>query len=198
MTSIRHTAAFIGACMVPLLFAGPPSTAADDKAQVGAAIQDGRHDFDFWIGRWTIKNRRLLKPLSGSNEWETFDATAQARFILGGLGNEDDFVTPHRPGFIGMSLRFFDPATRLWSIYWIDNRMGVLQPPVVGRFVGSTGIFEGPDTHDGKPITVRYTWSRTDTPNPRWEQAFSLDGGKTWETNWVNEMTRVRAVEGAR
>ena len=150
---------------------------------------DGRHDFDFLNGNWTIRNRRLLQRLAGSDEWETFDATSSCHPILGGMGNEDEFLSPHRPGFIGMSLRFFDPATRLWSIYWIDNKMGVLQPPVVGRIVDGAGVFDGPDTFDGKPIVVRYAWSKTNTPNPRWEQAFSTDNGKTWETNWVMDFT---------
>jgi hypothetical protein len=98
-----------------------------------------------------------------------------------------------RPGWIGMSLRFYNPQTRKWSIYWVDNRMGVLQPlqpPVVGSFSGDVGIFEGPDEFDGKPIVVRYTWSRVTSNAPHREQALSLDQGKTWETNWVMDFSR--------
>jgi hypothetical protein len=91
-----------------------------------------------------------------------------------------------------MSFRFFDPTTRQWSIYWADSRRpGLLDPPVVGSFTGDTGVFEGDDTFKGKPIRVRFTWSRVATPSPRWEQAFSDDGGETWETNWVNDFTRI-------
>jgi hypothetical protein len=94
-----------------------------------------------------------------------------------------------------MSLRFFDPKTRRWSIYWADSRRsGLLDPPVIGGFEGGVGIFEGDDTFEGTPIRVRFTWSRTDTPSPRWEQAFSADGGKTWETNWIADFTRVGDV----
>ena len=60
---------------------------------------------------------------------------------------------------------------------------------MIGGFDGDTGIFEGEDTFEGRPIRVRFTWSRVDTPTPRWEQAFSDDGGRTWETNWVMEFT---------
>ena len=90
-----------------------------------------------------------------------------ARPILGGLGNEDKFRTDHDGGFIGMSFRFFDPSTREWSIYWADSRRrGVLDPPVVGSFSGDTGVFEGDDTFEGRPIRVRFTWSRVDDAEP--------------------------------
>lgn len=159
------------------------------------APHDGRSDFDFVFGSWIVHNRRLLKALQGSDEWETFEATSVARPLLGGIGNEDEFLSPHRPGFVGMSLRLFDLLARRWSIYWIDNRTGLLQPPVVGRFEGATGVFEGTDVYDGRPIQVRYTWSGVDTTTPRWEQAFSADGGKTWETNWIMDHER---IEGTR
>jgi hypothetical protein len=90
-----------------------------------------------------------------------------------------------------MSFRFFDSETQQWSIYWADSRRcGTLDPPVVGSFSGDTGVFEGPDTLEGRPIRVRYTWSRVSTGSPRWEQAFSDDDGETWETNFVSEFTR--------
>jgi hypothetical protein len=149
------------------------------------------HDFDFWMGRWNVRNRRLVRRLAGSDEWEEFESTSNAWPILDGMGNQDDFHTDFEGGFAGMSLRFFDPKTRQWSIYWADSRRsGLLDPPVVGGFEGSVGVFEGDDTFEGRPIRVRFTWSRVDTPNPRWEQAFSEDGGETWETNWIADFTR--------
>jgi hypothetical protein len=151
----------------------------------------GVHDFDFFMGRWNVRNRRLRERLNGCKEWIEFEATAVARPLASGFGNEDEFHTDYWPGFVGMSFRFFDPQTKQWSIYWSDNRRGGGHlAPVVGSFSGDVGIFEGPDTFDGRPIVVRYTWSRVTTPSPRWEQAFSEDGGKTWETNWVNDFTR--------
>ena len=149
-------------------------------------------DFDFWIGSWKVRNRRLVERLAGSDEWEEFDAEVVARFLMDGLGNEDEFRTDHDGGFIGMSFRFFDPVEKRWSIYWADSRRsGVLDPPVFGTFEGGIGIFEGEDLFDGRPILVRFTWSGITTPTPRWEQAFSADGGETWETNWVMDFTRV-------
>ena len=149
-------------------------------------------DFDFWIGRWTVRNRVLRERLAGSDEWDEFDATVEARLILDGLGNEDEFQTDHDGGFTGMSFRFFDPVQKRWSIYWADSRRpGVLDPPVFGGFAGDVGVFEGPDTHAGRPILMRFTWTGVTTSAPRWEQAFSEDDGETWETNWIMDFTRV-------
>ena len=148
-------------------------------------------DFDFWFGSWEVRNRWLRRRLASSDDWEEFDATVVARPLLGGVGNEDEFRTDHAGGFIGMSFRFFDPERRRWSIYWADSRRpGELDPPVFGTFSGDVGVFEGEDVHKGHPILVRFTWSGVTTPTPRWEQAFSDDGGRAWETNWVMDFTR--------
>jgi hypothetical protein len=149
------------------------------------------HDFDFWMGRWNVHNRRLVKRLAGSDEWDEFESKVAARELPGGLGNEDVFCTEYGGGFVGMSFRFYEPETDQWAIYWADSRRpGRLDPPVIGSFEGDTGTFEGHDTFEGRPIRVRFVWSKVDTPTPRWEQAFSENGGKTWETNWVMEFTR--------
>ena len=148
------------------------------------------HDFDFWMGRWKVRNRYLRGRLQGSSDWVEFEATSVARPLLDGLGNEDVYCSHYGGGFVGMSFRFFDPETGLWSISWADSRRpGLLDPPVIGSFSGDTGVFEGTDTLDGRPIRVRFTWSRVTTTTPRWEQAFSDDDGETWETNWVMDFS---------
>jgi hypothetical protein len=159
---------------------------ADTAQALGTA-----RDFDFWMGSWNVRNRLLRARLQGSNEWEEFASTVVARPILDGLGNEDEFRTSWGGGFVAMSFRFFDPRSRRWSIYWADaRRPGLLDPPVVGGFAGGTGVFEGADTFEGRPIMVRFVWSGVTTPTPRWEQSFSADGGKTWEPNWIMDFTR--------
>jgi NIPSNAP protein len=160
------------------------ATAAEDKPR------DGARDFDFLMGSWTVHNRRLRERLHGSTAWDEFEATSSARPLLGGIGNEDVYRTEFIGGFTGMSFRFYDKATARWSIYWADSRRGVLDPPVVGAFAGDVGTFEGADVFEGRPIRVRFIWSRITTPTPRWEQAFSVDGGKSWETNWVMDFAR--------
>lgn len=149
-------------------------------------------DFDFLLGEWNSRQRRRREWLAGSDEWDEFEATIDARPILDGLGTVEEFRTDYAGGFVGVTFRFFDPATRQWSIYWADSRRPalLLEPPVIGSFSGDVGVFECDDTFDGRPIRVRYKWSDVATPTPRWEQAFSDDGGVTWETNWVAEFTR--------
>jgi hypothetical protein len=159
---------------------------------------DGLHDFDFYQGHWRIENKRLVKRLAGSTEWETFEATAHARPLPAGIGNFDDFIPQNwRPGFVGMSLRIFSLVTQKWTIYWLDNKTGGLDDvghltvPVVGEFKGGIGTFICDDEFEGKPIIVRYLWSDITPTTARWEQAFSPDSGKTWETNWIMQQTRI-------
>jgi hypothetical protein len=159
------------------------------SATTESAVRE--RDFDFWMGSWKVHNRRLRERLAGSDEWDEFESTSVARPLLDGMGNEDEFRTDYDGGFIGMSFRFFDPTTNQWWIYWADTRRcGKLDPPVIGSFEGDVGVFEGEDAFEGRPILVRFIWSGVTTPTPRWEQAFSEDGGETWETNWTMDFTR--------
>jgi hypothetical protein len=155
------------------------------------SVRDGSHDFDFQTGRWRVQNSRLVKRLRGCTEWDTFEATLTARLLPGGLGNIDEYRTEYWPGFVGLSLRIYDRRTGQWSIYWASNQIGTLEPPVVGSFASGVGVFEGRQELDGRPIVVRFTWSGITRTSARWEQAFSPDGGRTWEQNWVMVLTRV-------
>jgi hypothetical protein len=145
-------------------------------------------DFDFLIGQWRVHNRRLNKRLVGDTEWAEFDATAEVRSLFDGQANIDEITFPD--GTKGLTLRLYEPARKAWSLHWTTNETGVLFPPVVGSFTDGRGEFYGDDSHEGQPVRVRFVWSRTDTGSPRWEQAFSVDGGHTWETNWVMDLTR--------
>jgi hypothetical protein len=138
----------------------------------------------------------LRSRLAGSNDWEEFTARGTCRPILGGSGNIDDFVPLDGNGWVGFeggSLRLFEPATGRWSIYWFDNVIYRLLPPVHGTFEQGVGEFFGADEHNGQPVQVRFRWSGITPTSARWEQAFSGDGGETWETNWVMDFTRVDA-----
>jgi hypothetical protein len=151
--------------------------------------EPGRHDFDFLMGTWSVRSRRLRERLAGCEEWIEFDASLTAWPLLDGYGNGDAFRADWGDGLAGTTLRLFDPKTRLWSIYWAGKANPVLDAPVVGAFDGDQGVFEAEDVFDGRPILVRFIWTRGTTP--RWEQAFSEDGGRTWETNWVMDYTRI-------
>jgi hypothetical protein len=114
------------------------------------------------------------------------------RTILGGLGNVDEIDFPTK-GWSGATFRFFNPESQRWSLYWVNSRDGLMQSPVVGSFRNGIGEFYGDDTDEGRPIRVRYIWSMITTTSAHWEQAFSTDGGKTWETNWTIDLRRVEA-----
>ncbi len=179
------------------------TTPAAVNGSSGSNDMSGIQDFDFFHGRWHIANRRLVARLQGCTEWEEFEATGHARPLPAGIGNYDDFVpTTWKPGFVGMSLRIFNPQTGLWSIYWLENKTGglnaagTLLPPVVGKFCDGIGIFEGDDELDGRAIRVRFTWSDISATSARWEQAMSADGGQTWESNWVMLHTREQSGAG--
>lgn len=150
------------------------------------------HDFDFLPGSWRVHHRRLRHRLAGSDEWEEFEGSSEVRPILGGAGFVDDNVIELPAGtYRSISLRTYDPATDSWSIWWLDGRTpSRLDPPMIGRFDGGVGTFMGEDTFDGRPILVRFLWSNVTEHAADWEQAFSPDGGRTWEVNWRMALTR--------
>lgn len=150
-----------------------------------------RSDFDFLVGRWAIHHRRLQRRLADCDTWDAFDGTCENRPILSGLGNVDDNVLDLPGGtYEAVGLRQFDATSRRWSIWWMDARHAGIEPPVTGGFEDGVGLFYGDDVFDGRPILCRFSWFRTDTATPRWEQAFSTDGGATWETNWIMNLER--------
>jgi hypothetical protein len=157
------------------------------------AARNGVHDFDFFPGTWKVAHRRLKRRLAACEEWEEFSGTSIARKLLGGFGNVDENEIRFPDGtYIGVTFRTYDPDTGLWSIWWLDSRNpGHLDPPVVGKFQNGTGVFQCEDNFEGRPILVRYVWSRITPTSCRWEQAFSPDTGKSWETNWVMDFVKV-------
>jgi len=174
-----------------------PAYASEDAPPPAAAAPDlsGLHDFDFWIGDWRVHHRRLKERLAGSHEWIEFEGTSSVRKTMNGWGNVDDnFLDMPGGAYYGVGIRSYDPKTARWAIWWLDGRdpFGNLDPPVKGRFDNGVGTFYADDTFKGKPIRVRFTWSHITATSARWEQAFSPDGGKTWETNWLMEMQRVQ------
>src|SRR4249919_313768 len=152
---------------------------------------DGRQDFDFIHGRWRVQNERLRERLVGSTDWDVFDATDEFRPVLDGAGNLEEFHTAWNGGFEGIALRLYDVDSGEWRIHWASNRSGALDPPVSGRFEDGVGTFYGSDQHAGRPVRVRFLWSRTSANCAHWQQAFSADGGSSWETNWHMWFRRV-------
>jgi len=153
--------------------------------------QDGRADFDFFIGSWKVRHRCLREWLKGSTSWETFGGTSVARKILGGLGHIEEVTLARAAGATEeLVVRLFDPHTQQWSVYEADTRGGFDPRPVIGA--GKEGRIEG-YAHlpwEGKYTFRRVIWSAITATAFHWEQAFSADGGTTWETNWIAEFER--------
>lgn len=149
-------------------------------------------DFDFIIGDWRVRHRRLNSRMTGCTEWTEFPGTSSTRKILGGFGNVEDNVLNFPDGEVrAAAIRCFDAVSGKWAIWWLDGRNPHnLDVPVVGGFSGHVGTFVANDMLDRKPIVIRFLWHADQGGNPRWEQAFSGDGGGTWETNWTMEFVR--------
>lgn len=154
-------------------------------------------DFDFLIGDWRVLHRRLRRRLAGDREWQEFEGTCSARKVLGGFGNIDDNWLGLPDGaYRAVTLRAFDPETEKWSIWWLDGRTpDRIDVPVVGVFEEGVGSFFADDLLEGRPIRIRFIWTAADAHAPRWEQAFSADGGASWETNWIMRFERRSAKE---
>lgn len=152
-------------------------------------------DFDFIIGDWRVKHRRLNERLAECTEWTRFDGLSSTRKIMGGLGNIEDNLLGFPEGEVrAVALRSFDRTSRTWSIWWLDGRNPhQLDVPVIGRFTDAVGTFHARDTLRGAPIDVRFIWKANPGGSPTWEQAFSPDAGRTWETNWTMEFLRIES-----
>lgn len=150
-----------------------------------------KSDFDFFFGEWKIHNRKLKSRLTNCDEWLEFESKCECRPILNGFGNVDKFTAELESGpFEAITLRLFNPKTRLWSIYWADSNVVVLDVPQIGSFDGDTGEFLARDTWQGTPVIVKFLWDKTNPEILDWSQAFSADEGKTWEWNWYMTLTR--------
>lgn len=155
-------------------------------------LRDGQRDFDFLFGKWRVRNRRLRNPLTGSGEWYEFDAAYTAQPLWAGKANQDEFIAETPLGRIeGLTLRLYDPQNGCWSLYWGTSKNGLTVVPNVGAFnEDGVGEFFSNEVFNGKAIVCRYRWTKEYGDGCRWEQAFSGDGGRTWETNWIMEFTR--------
>lgn len=158
---------------------------------ISASPTSSQSDFDFLVGKWIMYNRRLNKRFENHNEWSTFESRDENHKILSGTANMDTYSTTQMPGmegklFEGITLRLFNPATKLWSLYWVASNIGALDPPVVGSFENNVGHFFTKDMFNGRRIIMMFRWDARDKNKPVWSQAFSPDNGKTWEWNWFN------------
>lgn len=176
-----------------LLAAAATSLSSNANARESAPMShDPVHDFDWLFGSWHVQHRRLKERLMNNTEWVPFDGTCVCQPLMAGAGNVDDNVLNLPEGsYRAVGLRAFNAKTKTWAIWWLDGRNPhSIEVPVQGGFEDGVGTFIADDMLRGKPIKVRFQWSKITRMSARWEQAFSPDGGRTWEVNWMMEFTR--------
>ena len=155
--------------------------------------RDGQHDFDFEIGAWKTQLRRRLRPLTGSTTWVEYQGTTVVRKIWNGRANLVELEVDGPPGHIeGLSLRLYNPQSRQWSVNYSNSASGTMSQPVIGEFKNGRGEFFGQDFLNGRAILVRFIISDITPDSCHFEQSFSDDGGKTWESNWIATDTRAK------
>jgi hypothetical protein len=166
-------------------FAAPPNTSA-------AADEDGQHGFDGLIGHWNFHLHRLNERLVGSTQWTDFYGAGDCIPLWNGRANMDTLVVDSPTGKIeGLTLRLFDPKLKLWRLYWANSKDGLVDVPQLGQFHQGHGEFYAQDIQNDHAVLIRYDWTNLTGKAPHFEQAFSIDGGKSWEVNWITDQTRV-------
>ena len=157
-----------------------------------AASPPGLHDFDFLAGEWQVRHRYLRVTDIGT-QWADAVGTCSHRLFTGSWANLEEHVIDAPSGsYRAVALRSYDVKSGQWAIWWLDGRdpARTIDPPMKGRFQDGVGTFYGQIGVNGKSTPVRFIWSRITPRSAQWEQAYSSDGGKTWETNWIMQFSR--------
>ncbi len=184
------TAGLLGIILFPCLSMKAQQNAS---AATSGAAHDGQRDFDFEEGHWNIHLKRLLHPLTGSKDWVDFDGTSITRKVWDGKAWLEEFETSGASGKVeGLTLRLYHPDSHQWYLYWSNAKDGIMGIPTIGKFNNGVGEFYDQEPFNGRAILVRYVWSNITPNSAHFEQAFSDDGGKTWEVNWIATDTRVK------
>jgi len=200
MNLVKHTdlrrifliALLVTPCAAPV-HAQADSRAAKAGQQGQTAERDGQHDFDFEIGTWKTNVRRLVHPLTGSTTWVEYQGITVVRKVWNGRANLLELVADGPAGhFEGMNLRLYNPQSHQWSLNFANRNSGTLSQPTIGEFKNGRGEFYDQETLNGRAILVRFVISDITPDSCHFEQAFSDDGGKTWEVNWIATDTRVK------
>jgi hypothetical protein len=163
----------------------------NEGSQLG---HDGQNDFDFLIGNWKAHLKKLENPLTGSTTWIEYEGSSSTKKIWDDCANTEEFEVENSERHLhirAQTLRLYNPESRQWSIYLVNAAKGIISlPPVVGQFSNRRGEFYDQEEWKGRTILVRYVWLDISPEQARMEQSFSIDGAKSWEVNWICELTR--------
>ena len=155
--------------------------------------RDGQHDFDWEIGTWKTQLKRLVRPLTGSTTWVEYEGTTVVRKVWNGRANLVELKASGPAGsFEGLNLRLYNPQSRQWSLNFANINDGTLAQPTIGEFKDGRGEFYDQESYNGRAVLVRFVITKISDDKYQFEQAFSADGGKNWEVNWIAVDTRVK------
>lgn len=176
-----------------VLLAVPLARAEPEQQVAGAEARDGQHDFDFELGKWKTHVSRLVHPLSGSTSWAELDGTSLVRKVWDGRANLLELDVSGPSGHLqALSLRLYNPQAHQWSLNFASSSSGTLSEPTIGEFRDGRGEFYDQETFEGRTVYVRFVITQLSADSYRFEQAFSVDGGKSWEVNWIATDTRLK------
>jgi hypothetical protein len=200
MNTLRHIEMYLVVCVAALLLNPVPATwQAGQSALTPPELRDGQHDFDFNFGTWKTHISRLQHPLTGSKSWTTMDGDVYVRKVWDGRAQLEEIEADGANGhFEGLTLFLYNPEAHQWGLSFANSNDGVISQPSVGEFKNGLGEFYSQDNVGGRAILVRQVWSSIAEDSHRFEQSFSDDGGKTWETNFIAELKREKDVAGVR
>ena len=192
MNVLKHIRLYLLTCSMIAVLQPLQGRAQQTSDAAKPAERDGQHDFDFDIGTWKVHISRLQHPLTGSTTWSELNGTIVVRKVWDGRAN---LAESHADGPAGhlelLSLRLYDPQSRQWSLNFASSSSGTLSVPMVGEFKNGRGEFIDQEPFNGRTILVRFVILSITAISGRSEQAFSDDGGKTWEVNMINTYTRM-------
>lgn len=160
------------------------------------------HQFDFWLGSWTVDQEILQQD----GTWVHFPAVDRVERAADGCA-----VIEHWRGIVqffwdgmtapdsmhGFSVRSFDPAHGAWSILWLSSRHDALTQPFTGTFAPGRGTFtKRVPQADGRTSISRIVFAPVNPDTVEWSIATSSDGGTTWRTVWRMHFRRATPSEG--
>lgn len=179
--------------LLGFLFVSQSIVATAHSPKINPETRDGQRDFDFQFGTWKTHIKRLRKPLTNSTDWVEYDGVSIVRKVWDGRASLLELDVKGASGRIqGLGLRLYNAESRQWSLNWANGSDSILTAPMIGEFKNGRGDFYNQDSFNGRVILVHNSFSDITANSSRFEQAFSDDGGKTWETNWIMTFTRTK------
>jgi hypothetical protein len=169
------------------------ATAQQGAASPPPAVHDGQHDFDFNFGAWKTHIHRLKEPFTGSTDYLEMHGTVTVRKVWDGRAQLEEIEVDGPAGhWQGMTLFLYDPKAHQWSQTFINSAAGTFSGGLIGEFREGRGELYSQETLGGRSVLIRGIWSDIKPDSHRYEEAYSEDGGKTWVSYFIADLTRAR------